>query len=386
MQIKKRKTSLLKDKNGRSSIDRVKTVLPPVPERFKKQSLQSKTEESLRQVPKITNETVAEHRENVLRGARKFKYPLEHSKHMIVKISATLLGLAFVSFFAFTTLSLYKFQSTSEFMYRVTQVVPFPVARAGGDFVAYENYLFEIRRYMHYYESQQKLDYSTEDGKRQLEIYKPQALQRVITDAYVKQLAKKHKVSVSNAEVEAAINNLRVQNQLGDDNRELAAVTQKFFDWSLDDLERRLKTELLAQKVAAKLDTETRTKADNVLAQAKSGSDFSALAAQFSDDAATKANAGQYTDTAITASSQTVPPIVVSTLQKMKVGDVSDIIVTPTSFEIVKLLSNESGKLKAAHIEFKYKSIQEFTKPLEKTKQPRKYITLQEIPAAQTQQ
>jgi hypothetical protein len=385
MQIKKRKTSLLKDKKGPSSIDRVKTVLPPVPERFKRQSLQSKTEESLRDVPKITNETVAEHRENVLRGARKFKYPLEHSKHMIVKISATILGLAFVSFFIFTMLSLYKFHSTSEFMYRVTQVVPFPVGKAGGDYVAYENYLFELRRYMHYYETQQKVDFSTESGERQLETYKPQALKRVINEAYVKQLAEKNNVSVSGAEVEAAMQNLRVQNQLGDDNRELAAVTQKFFDWSLDDLERRLEAELLAQKVAAKLDTETRAEADSVLAQAKGGADFGALAGQYSDDAATKGSAGQYADTAITPATQSVPPIVVSTLQNMQVGQVSDIIVTPTSFEIVKLLSNEGGKLKAAHIEFKYKPIQTFTTPLEKSKPSKKYITVQKIPEVPTQ-
>ncbi len=382
MQIKKRTTSLLKDKNGRSSMDRVKTVLPPVPERFKRQSLKSKTEESLRDVPKITNETVAEHRETVLRGARKFKYPLEHSKHMIVKISASLLGLALVSFFAYTMLSLYKFQTTSEFMYRVTQVVPFPVGKAGGDYVAYENYLFELRRYMHYYESQQKVDFGAESGKQQLETYKPQALKRVINEAYVKQLAKKHKVTVSSAEVDAAMQNLRVQNQLGDDNQELAAVTQKFFDWSLNDLERRLEAELLAQKVAATLDTETRAEADSVLAQAKGGADFGVLAGQFSDDAATKANAGQYADTAITSASQGVPPIVVSTLQTMQVGQVSGIIVTPTSFEIVKLLSNEGGKIKAAHIEFKYKPIQDFTDPLEKTKPSKKYITVQDIPAA----
>jgi parvulin-like peptidyl-prolyl isomerase len=363
-------------------MDRVKTVLPPVPERFKRQSLQSKTEESLRDVPKITNETVAEHRENVLRGARKFKYPLEHSKHMIVKISATLLGLALVSFFAYTMLSLYKFQTTSEFMYRVTQIVPFPVAKAGGDYVAYENYLFEIRRYMHYYETQQKVDFSAESGKQQLETYKPQALKRVINDAYVKQLAEKHKVTVGNAEVDAAMQNLRVQNQLGNDNRELAAVTQKFFDWSLTDLERRLEAELLAQKVAAKLDTETRAEADSVLVQAKGGADFGVLAAQFSDDAATKTNAGQYTDTGITSASQGVPPIVVSTLQTMQVGQVSDIIVTPTSFEIVKLLSNEGGKMKAAHIEFKYRAVQDFISPLEKSKPSKKYITVQDIPVA----
>ena len=357
-----------------------RAVLPPVPERFRKQSVQSKTEESLQNVPKITNETVAEHRETVLKGARKYKYPLEHSKRAIVKITSGLLGLALLTFLVYTLLSLYKFHSTSEFTYRVTQVVPFPVAKLGGNFVSYESYLFELRRYMHYYETQQKVDFSSERGRGQLEAYKPQALQKVIDELYVKRLAKDNGVSVSNAEVDDAVRALRIQNQLGDDDRELAAVTQKFFNWSLTDLRRRVKSELLAQKVAATLDTAASAKTKTVLAQVKSGGDFAALAAQYSDDTATKTNGGQYADTAITVSSTSVHPIIVEQLQKMKVGDVSDILTTPTAFEIVKLLADDGGKYKAAHIEIKFRPVTDFTAPLAKKQPSQRFITVEELP------
>src|SRR4051812_29151677 len=46
--------------------------------------------ESLNDLPRITNETVAEHREQVLRGARKYIYPLQHSRANIIKVSVTL--------------------------------------------------------------------------------------------------------------------------------------------------------------------------------------------------------------------------------------------------------------------------------------------------------
>src|SRR5882757_7659075 len=59
----------------------------------------------LENVPKITNETIAEHREDVLKGARKYKYPLQHSKHRIIIISTVLLCVAVVGFFAYTGLS-----------------------------------------------------------------------------------------------------------------------------------------------------------------------------------------------------------------------------------------------------------------------------------------
>ena len=48
------------------------------------------------------------------------------------------------------------FQSTSGFIYDVSLVVPFPVAKAGPNWVSYESYLFELRRNMHYYQTQQQ--------------------------------------------------------------------------------------------------------------------------------------------------------------------------------------------------------------------------------------
>lgn len=384
MEIKKRTADIIAQKKqaSKARLAKARTVIPPVPERFKKQSVQRKTEESLAQVPKITNDTVAEHRETVLKGARKYKYPLERSKHAIVRVTAGLLTAAIIGFLVFTILNLYKLQSTSEFTYRVTQVLPFPVAKAGNSFISYENYLFEMRRYMHYYETQQKVDFASESGKLQLEAYKPQALQRVINDAYTKQLAKKSGITVSNAEVAAAVDRLRVQNQLGGNDKELTAVTQKFFNWSLDDLKRRLRDELLAQKVAAKLDTTSMARAQEVAAQAKNGADFAALAAQYSDDQTTKTTGGQYTDDVLKDNGTGVYPQVYAELKRLKPGEVSGVITTPTSFEVVKLISADGGVLKAAHIELKIKDIATFIDPLERDRPPKHFIRVDALPEA----
>lgn len=67
---------------------------------------------------------------------------------------------------------------------------------------------------------------------------------------------------------------LRTQNQLGNDNTELASVTKKFFGWSIQDLRRQLKQQLLAQKVAAKLDTTAQAQAQNIHAQLLAGADL----------------------------------------------------------------------------------------------------------------
>ncbi len=376
--MKKPKNKLPRIKKPR--MPKVNLSLPKLPKHFRKPDLIEQTREAINTVPHITNETIAEHRENVLKGARKYKYPLQHSKHKIVIISSTLLAVAIISFFVYTGLSLYKFQNTSLFTYRVTQVIPFPVAKAGKHWVSYESYLFELRRYKHYYETQQQVDFSSESGKYQLDTYKPKALQQVIDDAYVKELAADNNVSVSGSEVDDAIATLRAQNQLGSSDKELASVAQKFFGWSIDDLRRQLKQELLAQKVAAKLDTAAYAKAQNVVLQVQNGADFGALAKQLSDDAATKENGGEYNDKAITMSSQEVPPQVVRELAQMQVGQTSGIIRTPTAFEIVKLLGVDNGKYKAAHIQINFNNIQTYIQPLEKKEPPKHFISVPDVP------
>ena len=362
-------------KTGRAK--KVRTIVPQVAQRFRKPTLQQQTEAALSNVPRITNETVAEHREEVLKGARKYKYPLEHSKHRIVIVSSVLLVAALIGFFVYTGLSLYRYQSTSLFMYRVSQVLPLPVAKAGGRWVSYESYLFELRRVMHYYETQQQVDFTTDTGKRQLETYRPRALDQVIAFAYVKDLAAQNNIRVTEQEVNDAIAVLRTQNQLAAGDDELEAVMQKFFGWSLGDLRRQLRDELLAQKVAAKLDTAAFSKAQNVVLQLKNGADFAALVAQASDDANTKANGGQYNDAAITMKSQEVPPQVVRELGKLQPGAVSGIITTPTSFEVVKLLSKENGAYKAAHIQITFSPIESFVQPLQKKNPPKKFIKVE---------
>jgi hypothetical protein len=106
---------------------------------------------------RITNETLEETRKEVLKSSRKFVYPIQKSKHRVVILSSLIGAAVLVAFVGFSLLSLYRYKSTSTFIYRVTQVVPFPVAKAGKSFVSYEDYLFEIRQYIHYFETQEKV-------------------------------------------------------------------------------------------------------------------------------------------------------------------------------------------------------------------------------------
>ena len=347
---------------------------PAVPKVLRrKQAVEQRASEAFADVPRITNETVAEHREEVLGSARKYIYPLQHSRRRIVTISASLLITAVVIFLAYCGLALYKFQSTSGFLYGVTQVIPFPIAKAGPSWVSYESYLFELRHYTHYYQTQQQVDFKSTSGKQQLASFKKQALAQVVDDAYVKQLAKTNHVSVSDQQVNDEVSLVQRQNRLGSSQAEFRAVLSEFWGWDEGDFKRELKQQLLQQAVVSKLDTATHARADSALQQLKTGADFGTLAASVSDDAGTKGNGGQYPGL-IDQSNRDVAPQVTAALAKLQPGQVSDIINTGYTLEIVKLLDVQGTKFHAAHIQFNFQPINTYTDPLQAKHKTHDYI------------
>lgn len=356
-------------KKMKKRLKKFKKLRPKIP--FRRDQFESDDDNPLR----ITNETVAEHREKVLSSARKYIYPLQHSKHKIVLISTSLFVVAVISFFTYCTLSLYKFKSTSDFLYAVTQVIPFPVAKAGSRYVSYEDYLFELRHYIHYYETQQKIDFSDSLGKQQLEDYKKRALEKVINDAYVKQLAAQNKVSVSNQELNDQITLVRNQNRLGANEKGFEDVLKDNFGWSVSDFKRELKTQLLAQKVVAALDTGTQKRAKEALAELASGVDFATIAKKYTDDASTRETGGDYGFT-IDKTNRDIPAQVTDTLFRLEAGHVSNIINTGFGLEIVTNLEIQGEKRRAAHIAFNFKDISTYINDMKEKSKPRSYIKL----------
>lgn len=328
-------------------------------------------------LPKVTNETVAEHREEVLSSARKYIYPLQHSKHRIVVLTVSIVLATLVFFFSYCTIALYRLQSTSAFLYKATQVIPFPVARQGSRFIAYENYLFEVRRYKHFQENQQDIDFETEFGRSQLDEYKRRAMDKVINDAYIKQLAKENGISVSDQEVEDQITLLRNQDKLGSSEDVLEDVLREYFGWSRNDFKRYTRSNLLEQKVLAALDVDASGRAEAVMASLANGMDFATVAAQFSDNAATKANGGEY-GFLIDKTNTDLPPQAIDAIFKLEPGQTSGIVNTGNALEVFKLIELTDGKAKAAHVSINFKDINEIINN-EKAKKPtRTYITLEE--------
>lgn len=329
----------------------------------------------LEDVPHITNETIAVHREEVLKGARKYIYPLQHSKRRILTVTAGLLVAAAIGFLIYCATSLYRYHQYNTFIYRVTQVVPFPVARADKTYISYENYLFELRHYVHYYQEQLSRNFNSPDDRQQLINYRKQALQDVINAAYIKILAGQNHVSVSGKEVDTRIQLVRDQNRLGSNDKVFGEVLRDYWGWSVNDFKRSLKQQILAEKVVAKLDTEANKRANEALVKVKSGTDFAELAKQISEDQSTKAAGGDF-GFAITKSNPNVSPQVIDTIFKLKPGQISDVINTGSALEIIKVEQVTGEAVTARHIVFALKDINTFIKPLQDQHPAKTYIKL----------
>ena len=350
------------------SIKKPSVKLPKVP--FRKSS----TEEG-DGLPRITNETVAAHREEVLSSARKYIYPLQHSKHRVVKISVSLLVAAIIGFFVYFGLALYKFQSTSGFVYAVTQVIPFPVAKAGSSYVSYNSYLFELRHYIHYYQTQQQVDFNSKSGKEQLAEFKKRSMNKVIEVAYAKQLAKQNGISVSGKEIDNEIALVRSQNRLGGSDQVFRDVLNEFWGWSVTDFKRELRDELLEQKVVNQLDTGTHDKANAALAELQAGANFGDVAKKYSEDPATAPSAGVY-PISIDGSNRDIAPQLVTALFALKQDEVSGVINTGYRLEIVKVTQINGDKVQAAHIVFNLKGIEQYTTELQTNSKARRFISV----------
>lgn len=293
---------------------------------------------------KITNETIAEHREQILAGGRKFKYPVQYSKHKIL-INAIIVSIAaLVLFSAWSWMMLYRKQATDDFFYSMTKVLPVPAANVNGENVSYQDYLRYIRSDIFYMKNQGKVDLTSADGKSELEHHKRKELNNVEKIAYARQLAREKNIIVSNQEVEAALNDSLKSNKNGATMSQSdyeSNVLQQYFGWTIDEYRAVLADRLLEKKVSFAVDTSAKEKINKVKTRLDQGDDFAAVAREMSDDEATRENGGGMSASTDDLDSNSY----ISTASKLEAGQVSGIIEGVDAYYIVKLDSKTDSEV-----------------------------------------
>lgn len=332
---------------------------------------------------RITTDTLAEHRERVLAGGRKFKYPVQYQRHKLVVNTIIIAVSAFVILLGLGWYLLYAAQNTSDFLYRVTKVVPVPVAVVDGEQVRYSEYLMKYRSAAHYLTEKEQIDPRSDNGKSQLSYVKNQAMNDAVADAYANKLAKQLDIKVTDADLETF---LKQQRQSGENEVSEAtynAVIRDYYGWSPEEYREAMKSKLLRQKVAYAADAAAEKLSKEVATRVNAeGADFAKIAEEFNT---------RSKDSVM----YTAPTLVPRTNQdgglaaaaaKLQKGQVSPVVKTTSGngYYYVRLVEVVGSQIRYEYIHIPLK---EFTKKLaqaEKDDKLSKFIKIEEPTAEST--
>lgn len=347
--------------------------------RFKRKSSASE------QPTRITNETVAEHRERVLAGGRRFKYPVQYAKHRLVINTIIISVVALVLVVAFAWWQLYPQQNTSTFFYRITRVLPLPVATIDGQSVAYSAYLSAFRSQEHYLETKEGVDLHSAESKQQLDFIKRKALDDAVADAYAAKIAGEKGVAVSDGQVDDAIKRQRESRDGVTSQEAYDAIVLDHFNWTPAEAREVTKSRLLRQEVAFAVDDTAKTQRDETIKLLKTEADFDKVAAAVPAKNNTKVQSG-------------VAPLVPANNQdgglaaaasKLSVGQVSDAFRSTTGdgYYVVKTLEKSNdGRVSYAYLKISLTVFDNQLKDIKKDSNKfKEYITVEQLKALTTQ-
>lgn len=320
---------------------------------------------------RITNETVAEHREQILAGGRRFKYPVQYARHKLVAnaIIITVVSLIILGALAFQ--QLYFAQNSSDFMYRITQIIPVPVATIANEPVRYSDYLVQYKGSEHYLNKYDEIKLDTEDGKRQLEGIKRYALNTVEANAYAAKLARDKSLSVSDQELNSAIEQKRntANGQISQETYD--ASTLMLYGWSPSDYKSAMRQSLLRAKVAFAIDDNAKAKADKVAALLASGKDFATTAKELGDGISVQSPG-------LVDTTSSFNGLNVSDVAKLSVNTVSGIMKSATDdgYYIVKVTQKTDTQVNFDFIHIPLTAFSDKVKELRKTNQVHEFIKI----------
>jgi parvulin-like peptidyl-prolyl isomerase len=292
----------------------------------------------------ITNpqlqEALKQHREEALKRGRKHKKPLRKARFQVMVGSLALIFVLVVAFFGYSFYLLQNKQSYSNLAYSLSRLTPYDASVVDGESVSYEDYLFILKQNVHYLVDfngvgAEKIDVRTEDGNKIIEQKKLEALSQAEGYAFVRKKAQELNITVSDSEVDSAINELLVYR--GNSTREeLATTLRAHYGWSIGDYERFYGDVLLKKKVLSSLDEEAKSKINSARERISAGEQFGEVAKAVSEDEATKVNGGKIGRVNIKLNSPNFSYTVLEAIKGLEEGATSEVVITNDSFYIFK--------------------------------------------------
>lgn len=217
-----------------------------------------------KQRPKTEREKVEERREEVLAHGRKFKYPLQYAKHKLMINTIIVALVALVLMIVIGWAMLYKLQDTGDMLYRVTQVIPVPVAEVDGARVRYSDYLMIYRSNLMTAEQQGGQLGNSEDDEAVRRNYKQAALYAAVEYTYALKLGEERGITVSETEINEAFDEHRKVGGVERSEEGFLKILRDNFGMNKSEYRRMLYLTLMRAKVAQAVDETALAQAEEV--------------------------------------------------------------------------------------------------------------------------
>ena len=232
-----------------------------------------------KEAPKTEREKVEERREEVLAKGRKFKYPLQYTKHKLVINTVLVAAVAVVAMVAAGWMMLYQFQDTGDMIYRVTEILPVPVAEVDGAKVRYSDYLMIYRSNLQTSEQQGGQLGSSADDDLVREGYKQTALAAAVEYTYALKLGEELGLTVTEEEIDLAFDEHRKVGGVERSEEAFLKIVRDNFGMNEREYRRMLELTLMRAKVEQEIDEEAQAVAAKVETMlAENGGDLAAVA------------------------------------------------------------------------------------------------------------
>ncbi|MBR3253786.1 SurA N-terminal domain-containing protein [Candidatus Saccharibacteria bacterium] len=233
---------------------------------------------------KTEQEKVDERREEVLARGRKFKYPLQWTKHRVV-ISTML--IAFIVLAIVVTsgwLALYRFNMTDDMLFRITKIIPAPVAIVDEESVRFSDYLMFYRSSLLSIERQS----GDVDNEGSIEVLREQYMRAALSEAeeytFALKLAKEQGITVTEDEINQEYERHRSLGGVERSEEAFLKIIKENFGLDKDEYLRMLELTIIKSKVEMETDENANKIANQVeKLLSENGGNYAAIAEALGD-------------------------------------------------------------------------------------------------------
>lgn len=321
---------------------------------------------------KSEKQKVEERREEVLKTGRKFKYPLQYAKHRMVLFSIIVAILALVGLAGAGYYALYHGNYTSDVLYRLTSIIPVPIASIDGQSVRYSDYLLIYKSTITPVEQQGQLG-SGADADAMRAHYQRSALTDAENYSYALKLAEEQGITVSDDEVTKSISDHRKIGGTERSEESFEKILEDNFGLSMDEYRRMVYLSLIKMKVSEKIDTTALSLANEVSERITADPDINLfdLANELGDQVL-------YEETGGLVDQMNVDGGRAAVAVTLEPGQISKRFVTTSGdgYCFVKLIEKTDSTVNYSSIKIPFKALDKKLESLRKEGKVQEYITL----------